>query len=186
LIEGLDGFGEKSADNILESIESSRRVPLHRFLFALGIRHVGEQTAKDIAKKFFTIDTLISAAYESLCEVEGVGDKVAEELVKYFSNKRNKEMLSRLLREVTIYNEVTATASTLQGQSVVITGTLPTLSREEAKSLIESHGGKVSSSVSSKTSFILLGDNPGSKYDDAKNLGIPMLSEDEFLKRLKK
>ena len=186
MIEGLDGFGEKSADNILESIESSRRVPLHRFLFALGIRHVGEQTAKDIAKKFFTIDTLISAAYESLCEVEGVGDKVAEELVKYFSNKRNKEMLSRLLREVTIYNEVTATASTLQGQSVVITGTLPTLSREEAKSLIESHGGKVSSSVSSKTSFILLGDNPGSKYDDAKNLGIPMLSEDEFLKRLKK
>lgn len=176
----LEGFGEKSADNLLASIEVSRAVPLHRFLYALGIRHVGEQTAKDIAKHFHSLQAIMSASYEELASVSGVGEKVAESLIAYFSSTVTQEELKELLQELTIIDDTTTTGTALLGKTFVITGTLPTLGRDEAKALIESHGGKVSSSVSKKTDFLLAGDGGGGKRDDAETLGVKIIDEDSL------
>ena len=174
----LEGFGEKSADNLLASIEASRAVPLHRFLYALGIRHVGEQTAKDIAKHFHSLSAIMSASYEELASVSGVGEKVAESLIAYFGSTVPQEELKELLQELTIIDDITTTGTSLLGKTFVITGTLPTLGRDEAKALIESHGGKVSSSVSKKTDFLLAGDGGGGKRDDAERFGVKIIDED--------
>jgi DNA ligase (NAD+) len=174
----LEGFGEKSADNLLASIEASRAVPLHRFLYALGIRHVGEQTAKDIAKHFHSLSAIMSASYEELASVSGVGEKVAESLIAYFGSTVLQEELKELLQELTIIDDITTTGTSLLGKTFVITGTLPTLGRDEAKALIESHGGKVSSSVSKKTDFLLAGDGGGGKRDDAERFGVKIIDED--------
>jgi DNA ligase (NAD+) len=179
-IEGLEGFGEKSAENIIASIEASRRVPFHRFLYALGIRHVGEQTAKDIAKHFSTLELLQRASFEVLQNVEGVGEKVAVSLVEFFAVAKNSTLIHRLLTHLTIEKEDVARGGKFNGLTFVITGTMPTLSREEAKSQIESAGGKVANSVSKKTSYLLLGENAGSKHADAIKFGIKVLSEEEF------
>lgn len=179
-IEGLDGFGEKSAENIIASIEQSKTVPLHRFLYSLGIRHVGEQTAKDIAKHFLTFDRLQKATNEELAHVEGVGDKVAEALTSYLNDTVNKSFLARLLPHLTITQEQVKKDGSLFNKTFVITGTLPTLSRDEAKKIIEDNGGKVSSSVSSKTSYLLLGENGGSKYAEALKHNVVIISEEEF------
>ncbi|MDD4989447.1 MAG: NAD-dependent DNA ligase LigA [Candidatus Pacebacteria bacterium] len=184
-IVGLEGFGEKSAENIMASIEKARKVPLHRFLFALGIRHLGEQTAKDIARHFVSFGKIQKASYDELIAVEGVGEKVAETVVAYFNDKHTQELLAKLLQEVSVTEEGKKREGNLSGKTFVITGTLPTLSRDEAKELIERNGGKVSSSVSSKTSYLLLGENGGSKYDDAIKYGAPMISESELQKLLK-
>jgi DNA ligase (NAD+) len=185
-IEGLEGFGEKSADNILSSIESARRVPFHRFLYALGIRHVGEQTAKDIARYCNSIEFLRSASLETLSQIEGVGEKVGTELVSYFSDSKNKETISALLNHVTIiYSQPSQAEGVFTGKTFVVTGTLPTLSRDEAKELIEKYGGKVSGSVSQKTSFLLAGESAGSKLSDAQKLGIAVVSEEELLGMLR-
>lgn len=176
-IDGLEGFGEKSADNIIESINTSRTVPLHRFIYSLGIRHVGEQTAKDIAKYFGNMNTLRKASYEILAEVEGVGEKVGAELVAFFANAKKAALVDRLLKEVTINHEDSLSSSKLNGFTFVITGTLPTLSRDEVKELIEKNGGKVSSSVSSKTSYLLAGESAGSKLADAQKLGVKIITE---------
>lgn len=173
----LEGFGEKSADNLLASIEASRAVPLHRFLYALGIRHVGEQTAKDIAKHFHSLSAIMSASYEELASVSGVGEKVAESLIAYFGSTVPQEELKELLQELTIIDDTTTTGTSLLGKTFVITGTLPTLGRDEAKALIESHGGKVSSSVSKKTDFLLAGDGGGGKRDDAERFGVKIIDE---------
>ena len=180
-IEGLDGFGEKSADNIIASINTSRNVPFHRFLYSLGIRHVGETTAKDIAKHFTTIEALHAASYEELSQVDGVGEKVAESIISFFNDKSSKLLLRGLLKEVTILKEISKKGKgLLTGFTFVITGTLPTLSRDEAKDLIESHGGKVSSSVSAKTSYLLTGENAGSKLTDATKLNVRIISEEDI------
>lgn len=179
-IQGLEGFGEKSADNIIASIEKARTVALHRLLFALGIRHLGEQTAKDIAKHFQTFEKIMSATYEELIAVEGVGEKVAESIVVYFNDQHTKMILGRLLTQITIVSEIKNVAGSLSGRTFVITGTLPLLSRDEAKEIIESHSGKVSSSVSAKTSYLLAGENAGNKLSDATKLGITIINEDEF------
>jgi DNA ligase (NAD+) len=136
-IDGLEGFGEKSADNILASIEGSRVVALHRFLYSLGIRHVGEQTAKDIAKHFNSFDELRIKEVEELSHIEGVGEKVADALVSYFKDVDTQKLLSRLLPHLTIISEKIAVDGILFNKTFVITGTLPTLSRDEAKELIE-------------------------------------------------
>ncbi len=177
-IDGLEGFGEKSADNIITSINASRTVPLNRFLYSLGIRHVGEQTAKDIAKHFGDIQKIRTATFEELTSVDGVGDKVGAELVAFFANAKNANLVDRLLKEVTIIHEQKVGSSKLSGLTFVITGTLPTLSRDEAKELIEKHGGKVSSSVSAKTNYLLAGESAGSKLSDAQKLGVTILSEE--------
>lgn len=181
-IEGLEGFGEKSAENIISSIESSRTLPLHRLIYSLGIRHVGEETAKDIAKHFDTFKKLQSATKEELSHVEGVGEIVADSLVNYFNDERNKKFLLRLLPLFTLTNEKKVTDGILYNKIFVITGTLPTLSREDAKKLIEENGGKVSSSVSSRTNYLLSGENPGSKLSDAQSLGIEILTEEGLTK----
>ncbi len=179
-IAPLEGFGEKSADNIIASIESSRTVSLHRFIYSLGIRHVGEQTAKDISKHFRTFERLRQAEVGELSHVEGVGEKVAEALVSYFKNPKSHELVDKLLTYLTITHEEVAPDGKLFNKTFVITGTLPTLSRDEAKKLIEDNGGKVASSVSSRTSYLLAGENAGSKYDDAQKYRISIVSEEEF------
>ncbi len=179
-VEGLEGFGEKSAKNIIASINASRNVPLHRLLYALGIRHVGEQTAKDIAKHCKTLSTIEHATFEDLALVPGVGEKVAESIVLFFTDAKNRTLLSNLLQEITITNEQKQQSNIFSGLTFVITGTLPTLSRDEAKELIESYGGKVSGSVSSRTTYLLAGENAGSKLDDAKNFGIKIITEEDL------
>jgi DNA ligase (NAD+) len=183
-IEGLEGFGEKSAENIIASVNVSRCTTLHRFLYALGIRHVGETTAKDLARHFGSFDAICQANQEDLSLVSGVGEKVAISLREYFSDQEKMTKVKRLLKEVILEQEkVDQTSSVLLGKQFVITGTLPTLSRDEAKALIERHGGKVTSSVSKATDFLLLGENPGSKYNDAIKLGIATVDE-EYLTNL--
>ncbi len=179
-IAPLEGFGEKSADNIISSIESSRNVLLHRFIYSLGIRHVGEQTAKDIAKHFRLFERLQAASVEELSHVEGVGEKVAEALVRYFSDKNSEKLLVKLMRNLTIIHEEVTPDGKLFNKTFVITGTLPSLSRDEAKKLIEDNGGKVASSVSSRTSYLLAGENAGSKYDDAQKYGTAIIGEEDF------
>ncbi len=185
-IAGLEGFGEKSADNLLVAINDSRNVAFHRFLYALGIRHVGETTAKDIAKHFGSLDVLQRATYEELSEVEGVGQKVAESLVTFFEDKKNLKVMQDLLKEVTVISEMKKDTGILTGLTFVITGTLPSLSRDGAKDLIEQHGGKVAGSVSKNTSYLLAGDGGGSKRTDAEKLGIKIISEERLTKMLEK
>ena len=180
-IDGLEGFGEKSADNIIASIQGSRTVSLHRLLYSLGIRHVGEQTAKDIAKHFNSLEELRIKEVEELSHVEGVGEKVADALVSYFKDQANQKLISRLLPHLTVVSEKSVVDGKLFNKTFVITGTLPSLSRDEAKELIEKNGGKVSASVSSKTSYLLAGENGGSKRVDAEKLGTPVIEEQDLL-----
>ena len=181
-ISGLEGFGDKSAENLIAAIEVSRKVPLHRFLYALGIRHVGETTAKDIAKHFLTLDALRAASYEELSLVEGVGEKVATSLIEFFGTSEVVKQIENLLQHVTVLSEEKKQEGIFTGKTFVITGTLPTLSRDDAKVLIESRGGKVASSVSVKTSYLLAGDGGGSKRTDAEKFGNTIISEEELTK----
>ena len=184
-IAAQERLGEKSAQNILDGIEASKQVPWSRVLFALGIRMVGETTAKKIARKYNTIDALQWATAEQLCAIEDVGPQIAENIVKYFEDIRNLEILSRL-REAGLQMEGEPEAAPdsdkLAGLSIVISGTFTHHSRDEYKAMIEANGGKNAGSVSKKTSFILAGDNMGpEKRKKAEDLGIRLLSEDEFL-----
>ncbi len=189
-IAAQERLGEKSAQNILDGIEASKSVPWARVLFALGIRMVGETTAKKIAKCYTSIDSLQWATAEQLCAIEDVGPQIAENIVRYFEDMRNLEILDRLrkaglqmaLSEEEISNLQSQISYVLQGQSIVISGTFSHHSRDEYKALIEAHGGKNVGSVSKKTSFILAGENMGpEKRKKAEDLGIRMMTEDEFL-----
>ncbi len=181
----LEGFGEKSAGNILASIESSRVVSLHRFIYALGIRHVGEQTAKDIARFFLTFEAFQHADFDTLSHVDGVGEKVAQEVCAYFADEKNKKMLQALCKEVRIEQGIIHRGGVFSNMIFVITGTLPTLSRDEAKKIIEDNGGKVSSSVSSKTRYVLAGEEAGSKLKEAQKLAITVIDENNLTEMLK-
>ncbi len=180
-IEGLEGFGEKSAENIIASIETSRKVPLGRFLYSLGIRHVGETTAKDIAKHMGTFEAARHATYEELLAIEGVGEKVAQSVVEYFKDTTNQKLIDELLKEVVVGEEKKKQGGKLAGLSFVITGTLPTLSRDDAKTLIEEHGGKVTASVSKATSYLLAGEGGGGKRTDAEKFGVKIISENDLV-----
>lgn len=184
-IAGLEGFGEKSADNIIASINTSRNAPLGRFLYSLGIRHVGETTAKDIAKHFGTIDAIRCASLEELLEVEGIGEKVAASMIEYFKDLSNQKLLDVLLKEITVMEEKKKSSQKLVGFTFVITGSLPTLSRDEAKEMIEDNGGKVSASVSKATSYLLAGEGGGSKRSDAVKFGTKVIDEDTLKNMLK-
>ncbi len=184
-IAAQERLGEKSAQNILDGIEASKNVPWSRVLFALGIRMVGETTAKKIAKCYTSIDSLQWATAEQLCAIEDVGPQIAENIVAYFNDMRNLEILERL-RRAGLQMEGEAAegpqSDKLTGQSVVISGTFSHHSRDEYKALIEAHGGKNVGSVSKKTSFILAGENMGpEKRKKAEDLGIRLMTEDEFL-----
>lgn len=186
-IASQERLGEKSAQNMLAGIEASKQVPWSRVLFALGIRMVGETTAKKIAKRYTSIDSLQWATAEQLYAIEDVGPQIAENIVKYFEDIRNLEILARLRQaglqfEGDESQKSKVESQKLVGQTIVISGTFSQHSRDEYKAMIEANGGKNSGSVSKKTSFILAGENMGpEKHKKAEELGISLISEEEFL-----
>jgi len=188
-LEVLEKFGEKSAENLISAINMSKKTTLSRFLYALGIRHVGEETAELIAQNFPNI--LLDASsfklqVSSLESIEGVGPIVAEEIVKWFADKHNQKIVAKLLLHLRIERKKEEVKSKkLQNQTFVLTGSLETLSRDDAKARIKSLGGKVASSVSKNTDYVIAGADPGSKFTDAQKLGVQILLEQEFLKLLK-
>ena len=185
----LERLGEKSAENIIKGIESSKQVPYERVLFALGIRFVGETVAKKVAKAFRSIDTLINATLEDLIQVDEIGEKIAQSIRLYFTNEKNLTLVERLrqagLNMQANEEDLSGYTDKLQGKSIVISGVFSRHSRDEYKDLIEKHGGKNVGSISKKTSFILAGENMGpSKLEKAEKLGIQILNEDDFLKMI--
>ena len=182
----LERFAEKSAKNLIKAIEQSKKVSLARFLNALGILHVGEETAIDLANHFGNIEKIKKATVEELSAVANIGPVVAKSIFAWFNEERNKKLLERLLRVVKIENpKIIHKKQTLIGMTVVLTGELASLTREQAKQAVREHGGNVASSVSKNTSLVVVGANPGSKYDKAKALGIKIIGEEEFLKLIK-
>lgn len=182
-IADLPGFKEKSVKNLLAAIESVRNIDLPRFLIGLSIDQVGEETAYDIAENFGSLLRLQKASKEELKSVDGVGNIVAESIYEWFQNKHNKELIKRLLKQVSIKEQKgTQKKQTLTGKIFVLTGTLESLSRDEAKQKIRALGGNVTGSVSKSTDFVVAGENPGSKFDDGKKLGITILDEKSFSK----
>jgi len=183
----LPRFAEKSVDNLLMSVEKARHITLPKFLVGLSISQVGEETAIDLAKHFGSLEKLQSAGYEELQILDGVGPVVATALVDYFANKNNQKLLNKLLKEVKIekiYHLADSKNTRLSGQTFVITGTLSVMSRDEAKDKIRALGGDVSESVSAKTTYLVAGENAGSKLDKAQKLGVRVLNEADFLKLL--
>lgn len=183
----LPGFGEKSADNIINEIKQRSQISLARFIYSLGILHVGEETARALAHYFKSINKLSLATIEELQVISDIGPKVAESIVEWFKDRRNQALLEKLNKvgiKITA-PETGLTAGRLRGQSFVITGTLSSMSRDQAKEKLRALGADINESVSVKTSFVVAGDNPGSKFDKAKKLGVKILNEKEFLKTIK-
>lgn len=181
----LPRFAEKSADNLLLSVEKSRKISLPRFLASLSIPQVGEETAYDLAKHFKSIDKICAAKLEDFVSIYGVGPVVAKSLAEWFGEKDNRDLVERLLTHVSIIKEDIVKAQKLQGLSFVFTGSLPTLEREVGQAMVRENGGDVSSSVSKKTSYVVAGDDAGSKLEKARELGVKVITEDEFLNLLK-
>lgn len=183
-LKRLDGFGEKSAENLIRSIQASKSAGLDRVLFALGIRLIGQRAAQIIAQSFGTIDNIIKAKAENFSDIHDIGEKMAEAVVHYFSEEASLDLVERLKGcGVDMTYEAGETGGALSGKTFVITGKLPTLKRSEAKKLIESSGGKVTSAVSKNTDYLLAGEDAGSKLDKAESLNIQVISE-EYLKKL--
>jgi DNA ligase (NAD+) len=182
----LPRFAEKSVDNLLEAIEQARSVKLERFIVALSIPNVGEETAIDFAHHFETFEKFRKATHDELAHIEGVGPIVADSVTEWFKDSHHAHKVDELLKQVKIANPIKSTnVSKGTGKIFVLTGTLPTLSRDEAKGLIRKAGGKVASSVSKKTDYVVAGESAGSKLDEAEKLGITVISEAEFLKLIK-
>jgi DNA ligase (NAD+) len=183
----LDRMAEKSAANVVTAIEKSRDSTLARFVYALGIRNVGEVTAKDIARHFGKLDAIREATVEELMEVPDVGPVVAESIATFMKQKHNQEVIERLKGQLRLKEGervAKATAGPFTGKIVVLTGTLSTMTRDDAKDRIEAAGGKVTGSVSKKTDYVVAGEEAGSKLDKARELDVPVLDEKEFLKLL--
>ena len=185
----LEGFEEKKADNLINAIVTAKKVPLHRLLIGLGINHVGDETAYLLATNFNTLASLRSASEESLSDIDGIGPIIGKSVHTWFAQKENQELLARLQKHLKVTKVTAPSKGPLTGQTVVITGTLPTLSREEAEAMVRRAGGKTTSTVSSKTSFVVAGDPPAggrsSKLAKAEQLGVRVIDESEFLKLTK-
>ncbi len=180
-LANLERMGEKSAQNLLMAIEKSRSTTLARFIFALGIRNVGEATARELARHFGNLDALIAADVDALQQVPDVGPIVAQCIADFFAEPHNREVIEQLRAAGVQWAEGEpqgTVAGALAGKTFVLTGTLPTLSRDEAKALIEAQGGKVAGSVSKKTHYVVAGAEAGSKLDKAQALGLAILDED--------
>ena len=181
-----DESNKVSVNNILTSIEESKKVPFERVLFAIGIRFVGEIAAKSLARYFGSMEKLSTATCEELTQVNGIGDVIAGSVIKFFSEEKNRHFINRL-KEYGLQMQISqeqqeAKSGRLKDKSIVISGVFAHHSRDEYKEMIEKHGGKNVGSISGKTSFILAGDNMGpSKLEKAKKLGVPIMNEDEFL-----
>ena len=194
------GFGKKSVENLFRAIDARRTIGLDRFIFALGIRHVGETTAKDLAKAFRTMEAFRSAseaaarggkeseAYRDIDDIEGIGETVVDALVDFFAEPHNIEALENLLVHVTVtpYERVQTTHSPITGKTVVFTGSLERFSRNEAKATAERLGAKVAGSVSGKTDYLVAGADAGSKLAKAREAGVTVLTEDEWLDLIKR
>lgn len=183
---GLERFAKLSADNLVAAIDASRKQPLSRLLFALGIRHVGVQAAQLLARQFGSMDALITATAGQIADVRGIGAVIAQSVVDYTSDSTSRALLERLRKRGLNFTEPQAIAADgpLNGAVVVITGTLPTLSRGDATALVEQAGGRVTGSVSKKTTFVVAGDEAGGKKDKAESLGVEIIDEDELLRRI--
>lgn len=189
-IEKLERLGEKSAANLINGINKSKEVPFERVLFALGIRYAGDTVAKKLARYFKSMDNLIHASYEELMRVPEVGNKIAQSVSVFFSDKKNLEIIGRLkkagLQLEMIHLHENFTSEKLKGITIVATGGLKNYKRDEIKNTIEMHGGRAATSVTSKTNYVLAGEDPGeSKVAKAKALGIKIITEDEFAELLK-
>jgi DNA ligase (NAD+) len=185
-VAALDRMGEKSAQNLLDEIAASKKNPLARVIYALGMRFVGERTGQLLAEHFSTLDEFASASEEQLMEVGEVGPKVAAAISEFFSEPANRQLIKKLEKAGVrpVAEKRTVKSDKLAGKSFVFTGALANRSREEAAELVQQHGGKISGSVSKKTDYVVVGAEPGSKHDKAKELGVTILDEREFEKLL--
>ena len=182
----LDGFKDKSANNLIKAIENSKGNNLDKLIFAFGIRNVGEKAARMLCEEFKTIENLINASVEDIIKIDGFGEIVAKSVVNYFAGENVQNIISRLKEKGVNTNFVsTVESDVLKGKTIVVTGTLPTLSRDAAEKLITDNGGKAASSVSKKTSYVLAGEKAGSKLDKANQLGVSVITEEEFLNMIK-
>lgn len=186
-LQELEGFGEKSINNLLTSIENSKNNSLEQLLFALGIRHIGKKVAKIIASKYKDIDSIIASSFEDISSIPTIGDIIAKSIRDYFDSAENIEMINTLKElgvNMKYLGEEVISDENFDGKTFVLTGSLESLTRNEASSLIELRGGKVTNSVTKKTDIVVVGKDPGSKYDKAKELGIAIWSEEELQKKL--
>jgi DNA ligase (NAD+) len=184
LIE-LERMADKSAQNIIDAIEKSKTKPLSKFLYALGIRNVGETTAEDLARNFARLNDFFHLSEEDLMEVQGIGPEVAASVHQFFGDKKNKESIDRLRKAgVKVIEPKVKEKGKLAGKTFVFTGVLKTFGRDEARTLVESLGATTASTVSKKVDFVVVGEDPGSKFDKAKELGIRTLTEEEFKKMI--
>ena len=185
-LEPLERFAQKSAQNLVEAVEKSKTITLAKFINALGIIHVGEETAEDLAQSFGTLEKLQNTTVEELLNMNGIGERTAESIVEYFKNKKNVDFINKLLENgVKIKAVERKKGGKFSSQTFVLTGSLESMSRDEAKQKIKDLGGEISESVSKKTSYVVVGAEPGSKYDKAKKLGVKILNENELLDLLK-
>jgi len=181
-ILSLERFAEKSAENLIKAVQSKKQITLLRFIYALGIRNVGEETAKDLSENFQTLEKLKTAALEELQKIEGIGPIVAKSIFDWLSLKKNLEFLKKMEKVgIEIILEKKVDYKPLEGKTFVLTGVLETITRQEAKEKIRSLGGEVSGSVSKKTDFVVVGKEPGSKFKIAKELGLKIINEQKFL-----
>ena len=184
-LAALERFGEKSAQNLIDSIEKSKNMGLDRLLFGLGIRLIGSRAAELIADRFQNLENVIDADVENISAIPDIGEKMAESLVRYLNDERSKNLIERLVASgVKTDYQSKRESDNLSGKTFVLTGTLPTLKRSDAKAMIENNGGKVSSSVSKNTDFVVAGEEAGSKLDKANSLGITVIDEEELINML--
>lgn len=184
-LKPLERFADKSSQNLIQAIQNKKKIPLAKFIYALGIRHVGEETAIILAEEFASLQKIQAATLEELQRIEGIGPKVAASIKSWFNDKNNQKLLSDFFKNgIEIINPKKKNVVKLKGLTFVLTGELENFSRDEAKEKIRQLGGNISSSVSKKTDYVVVGNNPGSKYDKAKNLGIKIINEKEFINLL--
>jgi DNA ligase (NAD+) len=184
----LSGFAYKKAKNLYEAIQKSKKTTLGRFIYALGIRHVGEAMAQMLAEKFKSLDKLMNASMSDLLSIPGVGYEVAKSIVEFFKNEENRKMIQRMLDAGVTFveEEKEEKPKILEGLTFVFTGTLKSMTRDEAKEIVRELGGKTTDSVSKNVDYVVVGDNPGSKYQRALQLGVKIINEEEFLKLIGK
>ncbi|MBR5303886.1 MAG: hypothetical protein IKU37_03565, partial [Candidatus Gastranaerophilales bacterium] len=185
-IAELEGMGKKSADNMRNAIEKSKKNDLSKLLFAFGIRHIGQKASKLLSDHFLTLDNIISASKEEILNIEGFGEIMAESVVDFFSLEQTKQMIEELKNfGLNMESQREIKDNRFEGMTFVLTGTLSTYGRKEAQEIIESYGGKASSSVSKKTTYVLAGEAAGSKLQKATDLGITIINEEQFAEMIK-
>jgi DNA ligase (NAD+) len=183
-LEPLERFAEKSAENLIEAIEKSKTTSLDKLIYALGIRHVGTQTAFDLAKRYGKLENLERASYDDLSQIEGVGEVVAVSIGEYFRDEKNQKLIQRLFDHGVKYTSIES-SGILDGKVVVVTGSLENYSRESIGELIKKNGGRVSGSISKNVDLVLVGNDPGSKAEKAMELNLKIITEKDLEKILK-